>query len=254
MANLLFAKQEENYQKVDFVKKLGDQIRVFDPIMVEISTKIVPLEWKPLGTLLAMGAKEIELSLFYSFYGIITEQPELIRESDRHFINGGLRLAEASEVLAIIKKHKEPNSEPDLKNTSREIQSIAKILDDWHDAASKADELRYFGHMTEDGIFLGTDATERWTVEEFRAYAHPHFSQEKGWTYEPFDRHIMVSPDGKTAWFDEKLRNKHLGELRGTGVLQKQQDTWKIIHYSMDFTIPNEITEEAVKVIRGLDK
>jgi hypothetical protein len=34
-----------------------------------------------------------------------------------------------------------------------------------------------------DGIFIGTDATERWTVAEFKAYAKPHFDKGRGWTY-----------------------------------------------------------------------
>ena len=53
---------------------------------------------------------------------------------------------------------------------------VARVLDDWHDAAASADEARYFGHLSSDSVFLGTDATERWDVAAFRAYAHPHFA------------------------------------------------------------------------------
>src|SRR5690349_16554349 len=41
-------------------------------------------------------------------------------------------------------------------------KAIGAVLDDWHAAAAAADEERYFGLMTEDSVFLGTDATERW--------------------------------------------------------------------------------------------
>jgi hypothetical protein len=33
------------------------------------------------------------------------------------------------------------------------------MLDDWHQAASVADESRYFGHFALNGVFMGTDAT-----------------------------------------------------------------------------------------------
>ena len=35
-------------------------------------------------------------------------------------------------------------------------KAISRVLDDWHAAASAADEQRYFGHFTPDAVFLGT--------------------------------------------------------------------------------------------------
>jgi hypothetical protein len=124
------------------------------------------------------------------------------------------------------------------------------VLDDWHAAAADADEERYFGHFAPEAIFLGTDAGERWTVEEFRAFAHPHFSEGRGWTYLPHDRRIMFSPDGGVAWFDERLHSEKYGELRGTGVLRRIGSDWKLLHYSMTFTIPNDRAREVVELIR----
>ncbi|MCH6552394.1 MAG: nuclear transport factor 2 family protein, partial [Planctomycetes bacterium] len=98
---------------------------------------------------------------------------------------------------------------------------VAAVLDDFHDAASKGDGVRYFSHFAPEAVFLGTDATERWTVAEFREYAHPHFGAGEGWTYVPHDRHVMLSENGTLAWVDEKLTNEKYGELRGTGVLRK---------------------------------
>src|SRR5262245_3752501 len=68
--------------------------------------------------------------------------------------------------------------------------AIERTLDEWHRSASKADGAGYFGSMAEGAIFLGTDATERWTREEFRAYCEPYFSAGRGWTYEPRERHV----------------------------------------------------------------
>lgn len=40
------------------------------------------------------------------------------------------------------------------------------MLDDWHQAAAVADEARYFGHFAPNGVFMSTDATERWDVTD----------------------------------------------------------------------------------------
>jgi hypothetical protein len=128
---------------------------------------------------------------------------------------------------------------------------VNQVLDAWHAAASRADEAAYFGALAPEAVFLGTDASERWTVEEFRAYAHPHFAAGRGWTYVPRDRHIAYDADGRSAWIDEKLENEKYGELRGTGVLVRGDAGWRIAHYSMSFPIPNELTLEVVEKIRA---
>ena len=115
------------------------------------------------------------------------------------------------------------------------------MIDDWHDAAARSDEARYFAHMTPDAIFLGTDATERWDVAAFRAYAHPRFSAGKGWVMHATSRHVSFAADGATAWFDESLDAKNLGPARGSGVLLRGTDgVWRIAHYVLSITVPNE--------------
>lgn len=128
---------------------------------------------------------------------------------------------------------------------------INELLDDWHFAASKADAEAYFGAIAEKGVFLGTDPNERWTKAAFRAYADPYFAQGTGWKYRPHDRHVMVSRDGTFAWFDEKLDNKSYGEVRGTGVLTRTPDGWKIVHYNLSFAIPNDKARDVVEIIRA---
>lgn len=131
-----------------------------------------------------------------------------------------------------------------------DCRSVNRVLDDFHDAAAHADEIRYFGHLAEDAVFLGTDANERWTKDEFRKYARPHFSKGRGWSYTPRDRHVMFSKDCNIAWFDERLYNKKYGELRGSGVLRKKKGVWKIVFYNMVFTIPNKVARRVVEVIK----
>src|ERR1041384_2288888 len=81
--------------------------------------------------------------------------------------------------------------------------AIHTMLDDWHDAAAKADESRCFGAMSPDFVFLGTDATERWDLEAFRTFSHPYFAKGTPWTFVPRDRLVILSPRGDVAWFDE---------------------------------------------------
>src|SRR5438132_1386879 len=131
------------------------------------------------------------------------------------------------------------------------VQQVNRVLDDWHKAAADADESRYFGHMTTDAIFLGTDSSERWNYVAFRAFAHPYFAKGKAWTFVPRERHVIVSPRGDVAWFDEKLDSASYGDVRGSGVLRKIGASWKIAHYNLTIPIPNELTKEFVARIRA---
>ncbi len=121
---------------------------------------------------------------------------------------------------------------------------ISAVLDDWHAAAAAADEGRYFGHFEAGAVFLGTDGTERWTVDEFRRYAHPYFAKGKAWSFRPVQRHVAFSPDGNVAWFDEDLQTPNLGPSRGSGVLVKKPEGWKIAQYNLSVPIPNALMKE----------
>ena len=126
--------------------------------------------------------------------------------------------------------------------------AIHRVLEDFHKAASQADEDRYFAHFTADAVFMGTDASERWNVPTFRAYAHPFFVEDKGWTFTPRDRHVMSH--GEVAWFDEVLDSESYGQCRGTGVLRREGGVWKISQYNLTIPIPNSLAREVVRQIR----
>ena len=128
---------------------------------------------------------------------------------------------------------------------------VMRVLDDFHDAAAKADFDRYFGHFARDGVFLGTDGGERWTVAEFKRYSRPYFTPGGGWTYVPQERHVSFTPDGATAFFDELLDNDDLGETRGSGVLVREDGVWKVAQYNLSLPIPNALADQVVKLIRG---
>lgn len=128
-------------------------------------------------------------------------------------------------------------------------EQVAAVLDDWHHAAAVADETRYFGYFAPNGIYMGTDATERWTVAEFRAWAKPKFQKKATWTFKARDRHIFFSGDGKTAWFDEMLNTLDLGVCRGSGILVLLGGQWKIAQYNLAVPIPNSLVDGIVKQI-----
>ncbi len=119
-------------------------------------------------------------------------------------------------------------------------KAVAALLDDWHDAAATADEARYFRHMADDSVFLGTDATERWSKAAFLAYAHPYFAKGKAWTFRATRRAVSFSADGRAAWFDEDLDTQNMGPCRGSGVLEKRGGAWLIVQYNLSLPIPNE--------------
>lgn len=128
-------------------------------------------------------------------------------------------------------------------------EPVDAVLDDFHDAASKADFDRYFSHWTDTSVFLGTDDWERWVGGQFRDFARPHFVNGTGWSYTPRDRRVSLSADGSVAWFDERLSNAKLGTCRGSGVLAKVGGEWKVMQYNLSVPIPNELVEDVARRI-----
>ena len=101
--------------------------------------------------------------------------------------------------------------------------------------------------MNDDAIFIGTDATENWNKKAFQAYSKPYFDKGKAWSFSPLERHIYFSKDGKTAWFDELL-NTQMKICRGSGVVEKVKGVWKIKHYVLSMTIPNDNSDAVIKI------
>jgi len=143
-------------------------------------------------------------------------------------------------------------------HSTADTRTLAALLEDFHDAASKADGPRYFGHFAPGGVFLGTDDSERWSVEQFRAYAEPYFSKGQGWTYTSVSRSVVVWAGGQTAWFDEKLDNAKYGRCRGTGVLVRSGPAddrfggWRIAQYNLTVPIPNDLLDDVARQIRAI--
>jgi hypothetical protein len=89
--------------------------------------------------------------------------------------------------------------------------------------------------MTEDAVFIGTDATENWGKPDFQEFAKPYFDKGKALNFTVLERHIYFDQSKKTAWFDELL-NTQMKICRGSGVLVKIDGEWKIKHYVLSMT------------------
>lgn len=133
-----------------------------------------------------------------------------------------------------------------------EKEQVNRTLDAWHKAAAEANFKNYFGMMTEDAIFIGTDPTENWDKKAFQAFAKPYFDKGKAWDFKAIERHIYFDKSGKLAWFDELL-DTHMKICRGSGVLVKIGNEWKIKHYVLSITIPNDNINEVVKIIAPIE-
>mgnify|MGYP001793256923 FL=1 len=130
--------------------------------------------------------------------------------------------------------------------------AIGEMLDEWHMAAANADFENYFGLMTEDGVFLGTDATENWQNDEFKVFSKPYFERGKAWSFTAVERNIYLDTNGETAWFDEVL-DTQMKLCRGSGVVKKIGDKWKVAHYALSIAVPNENVKALVAIKKDRD-
>lgn len=141
---------------------------------------------------------------------------------------------------------------PKDQDADKEKERIDETLDAWHKAAAEANYNSYFNVMTEDAIFIGTDATENWNKTAFKVWAKPFFDQGKTWNFTALERHIYFDKTGKMAWFDELL-NTQMKICRGSGVLVKIGKDWKIKQYVLSMTVPNDNVTEVVKIKASIE-
>jgi len=139
----------------------------------------------------------------------------------------------------------DPPDEPNLKEYEAQIN---KNLDSWNEAASKADFKTYFDFLTEDAVFIGTDAKENWVKKDFAVWAKPYFDKKKTWHFKALERHIHFDTTGNLAWFDELLSTQ-MKICRGSGVLVRNPNNqWKLKQYVLSITMPNDSIAGAVRI------
>ena len=156
------------------------------------------------------------------------------------------------KILAVLIVLSLSGCKSTMENQTISKANVNTTLDAWHKAAAEANYNDYFALMADDAVFIGTDATENWNKTAFQAYAKPHFDKGKAWRFTALERHIYFDATGKTAWFDELL-NTQMKICRGSGVLVKIGKEWKIKQYVLSMTIPNENSNEVIKVKASLE-
>jgi len=141
-----------------------------------------------------------------------------------------------------------------VTNTSEELlkKEVNLFLNNWHKAASEADFDTYFNAMATESIYIGTDASENWSKEQFKAYSKPHFDKGKAWSFNALERNVYTNTDQNFVWFDELL-NTQMGACKGSGVLIKKGNTWQIKHYVLSVAIPNADMGKVIKVKQNND-
>jgi hypothetical protein len=131
---------------------------------------------------------------------------------------------------------------PAMSLADNQRAAIDALIDGLHQDAHEGNFQTYFDRYTPDAVFLGTDKSERWTIDQFKVYAEPAFEDGHGWTYSVKERNW--EGEGTTRWFDEVLLNEKLGHCRGTGVVEFIDGEWKIAHYALTMLVPNDIAAE----------
>lgn len=128
---------------------------------------------------------------------------------------------------------------------SKDQQEIRlnQFMDTWHRAAAKANAEVFFGMMSEDAVYIGTDKTERWLRDELREWASGAFARESAWTFKATKRNWQIHAENQFAICDELLET-WMGPCRSTAVLSWNGDSWQIIHYQLSVTIDNNKIED----------
>lgn len=132
-------------------------------------------------------------------------------------------------------------------------EALPKYLDEmiskWHRAAATADEDTFFGMMTPDAIYIGTDTTERWLRDTFKTWSAFAFDRSVAWDFTASQRNVNLSKDGNTAWWDELLVT-WMGPCRATGILTDTPEGWKISHYQLSVTVPNDLIKPFIELTK----
>lgn len=151
-----------------------------------------------------------------------------------------------SYLVLILSSSCHSSAEKNKTITTDSLQ-IVQTLDQFNEAAANSDFNTYFDFFTDDAIFIGTDATENWSKKNFMIWAKPHFDKKKTWHFKSIDRHIYFNKTADFVWFDELL-NTQMKICRGSGVLIKQNNQWKIQQYVLSMTVPNPLSDSVVNI------
>ena len=141
----------------------------------------------------------------------------------------------------------EPAAVPDETFRAR----VNAFVDEWHQDAAHA-RPAFFDKIAADGIYIGTDKTERWTREAFREWAKPAFARPTAWAFTPLHRNIRFTPDRQLIWFDEQVCSS-MGILQATGVVRPTPASFEIVHYQLSIAVPNDVIPQVTGAIKAFE-
>jgi hypothetical protein len=129
-------------------------------------------------------------------------------------------------------------------------KQVNAFVDGWHDDAAHA-RMAYFDKIAADGVYIGTDRSELWQRDAFRAWGRKYFEgKTSAWTFHATRRNVYASNDGKLIWFDELLDTANMGHCMASGVIRRTDKGFEILHYQLSIAVPNEISKQVTGLIK----
>jgi len=157
-----------------------------------------------------------------------------------------LLLAISTLLFSCDHKTETPTA-PTIAQISEGKKQIAAMLDSFNVAAARAEYERYFNFYTADATFNGTDASENWDKAAYMAWAKPYFDKKTTWNFSSIKRNIYFGKYADMAWFEELL-NTQMKICRGSGVVVKQGNEWKVQQYVLSTSIPNSKLDAVISL------
>lgn len=139
---------------------------------------------------------------------------------------------------------------PAAPELAREVNAF---IDAWHDDAANA-RMAYFDKIALDGVYIGTDRSELWTRDEFKAWSRRFFDAGKAWSFKATRRNVYASSDASLIWFDELLDTPNMGPCMASGVVRKTAKGFEIVHYQLSLAVPNPLMKSIRELISQHEK
>ena len=137
----------------------------------------------------------------------------------------------------------------DKDATRKEVNTL---LENWHKAASDANFNAYFEFMDSNAVYIGTAAEEIWTKKQFANFSKPYFGKGKAWSFTTLERNVYLNETANIVWFDELIAT-WMGTCRGSGVLEKTENSWKMKQYVLSVAIPNDNIQKVIALKKKND-
>lgn len=156
-------------------------------------------------------------------------------------------LAALALLLSVPAAAAEPPATPAVVPDTAFVRQVNAFVDGWHDDAAHT-RPAYFDKIAPQGVYIGTDKSEIWTRDQFKAWARPFWERKKAWAFTAQKRNVYYSPDRRYVWFDEQLSTQ-MGTCQASGVLRNTGDGFLVEHYQLSLAVPNALNAGFAKAI-----